>query len=280
MERTRAAASDARAFWRNSWSLATQTARTARKRERSVTKNSSPPPPAGPPRDLPVGETPLAFVDLEMTGLDVERDRVVELCIERTVGGERVALVSTLLDPGERVGGAAHVHGLDAAAIAGAPAFDALAGEVLEALRGAVFVAHAAVWDHRFLGEERKRVGLVLEVDHWLDTLVLALRAFPFPPYSLPPLCRELAPPPPGPAASTPSTAGAPIGPRAMFGRCGPWSPDASTFSRPPARETSGTCASGSVTLDRRSSWRARRRSSTVCPSGSPTEPRGALPSP
>jgi DNA polymerase-3 subunit epsilon len=158
-----------------------------------VTKNSSPPPPAGPPWDLPVGETPLAFVDLEMTGLDVERDRVVELCIERTVGGERVALVSTLLDPGERVGGAAHVHGLDAAAIAGAPAFDAVAGEVLEALRGAVFVAHAAVWDHRFLGEECKRVGLVLEVDHWLDTLVLARRAFAFPSYSLDALCRELA---------------------------------------------------------------------------------------
>src|ERR1019366_2434049 len=37
-----------------------------------VTKPSAPPPP-GPPWDLPVSETPLAFVDLEMTGLDVEK---------------------------------------------------------------------------------------------------------------------------------------------------------------------------------------------------------------
>ncbi|MBV9948547.1 MAG: hypothetical protein JOZ69_16980, partial [Myxococcales bacterium] len=45
------------------------------------------PPPPGPPWDLPVTEAPLAFVDLEMTGLDVARDRVVEICAERVVGG-------------------------------------------------------------------------------------------------------------------------------------------------------------------------------------------------
>ena len=151
------------------------------------------PPPLGPPWDAPVSEAPLAFVDLEMTGLDVANDRVVEICIDRTVGGRRVALVSTLVDPGERVGGAAHVHGLDAAAIAGAPSFAAVAKEVLEALRGAVFVAHAAAWDIGFLSAECRRAGFALEVDHWLDTLVLARRAFAFPSYSLDALCRELA---------------------------------------------------------------------------------------
>ena len=33
------------------------------------------PPPDAPPWSLPVQEAPLAFVDLEMTGLDVARDR-------------------------------------------------------------------------------------------------------------------------------------------------------------------------------------------------------------
>ena len=46
-------------------------------------------PPAGPPWDLPIAEAPLAFVDLEMTGLDAVHDRVVEVCVERVVGGER-----------------------------------------------------------------------------------------------------------------------------------------------------------------------------------------------
>jgi DNA polymerase-3 subunit epsilon len=154
---------------------------------------SSAPPPEGPPWDLPLAEAPLAFVDLEMTGLDVTRDRVVEICIERVVGDQRVSLFSTLVDPGERVGGAAHVHGIDAAEIAGAPRFEMIAHEVIAALRGAILVAHAAAWDVGFLYAECRRAGFALEVNHWLDTLVLARRAFAFPSYSLGALCREFA---------------------------------------------------------------------------------------
>jgi DNA polymerase III subunit epsilon len=150
-------------------------------------------PPAGPPWDVPLAEAPLAFVDLEMTGLDAARDRVVEVCIERVVGGERQKLLSTLVDPGERVGGAAHVHGLDAAALAGAPRFEAIAGEVLATLDGAILVAHAAVWDVRFIAAELARASIPTRVEHWLDTLVLARRAFAFHSYSLDALCRELA---------------------------------------------------------------------------------------
>ena len=150
-------------------------------------------PPAGPPWDLPIAEAPLAFVDLEMTGLDAVRDRVVEVCIERVVGGERQRLLSTLIDPGERVGGAAHVHGLDAGALAGAPRFEAIAGEVLATLEGAILVAHAAVWDVRFIAAELSRAGIEPRIEHWLDTLVLARRSFAFHSYSLDALCRELA---------------------------------------------------------------------------------------
>jgi len=151
------------------------------------------PPPPGPPWDLPLAQAPLAFVDLEMTGLDAGRDRVVEVCIDRVEGGQRRALLATLIDPGERVGGAAHVHGIDAAAVAGAPRFEQIAAELLATLDGAILVAHAAVWDVRFLQAELDRAGVVLPVTHWLDTLVLARRAFAFHSYSLDALCRELA---------------------------------------------------------------------------------------
>ena len=149
-------------------------------------------PPPGPPWDQPLAEAPLAFVDLEMTGLDAARDRVVEVCIERVVGGERQARLSTLLDPGERVGGAAHVHGLAAEQLAGAPRFESVAGSIVRLLDGAILVAHAAVWDARFLVAEMKRAGVSMTLDYWLDTLVLARRAFAFQSYSLEALCREL----------------------------------------------------------------------------------------
>jgi DNA polymerase-3 subunit epsilon len=140
-----------------------------------------------------VAEAPFAFVDLEMTGLDVEHDRVVEVCVDRVVAGRSVAHVATLVDPGERVGGAAHVHGIDAAALAGAPSFPAIAADVRAALEGAVLVAHAAAWDAVFLTAEFRRAGVELEFTHWIDTLVLARRAFAFRSYSLDALCRELA---------------------------------------------------------------------------------------
>lgn len=150
------------------------------------------PPPPGLPWDVPVERAPLAFVDLEMTGLDVSLDRVVEICIERVVGGTREASLCSLINPGERAGGARHVHGLDSDKLAGAPSFGSVAPEVVSILSGAIFVAHAAKWDARFLSAECARVGVDLRLEHWLDTLVLARRAFAFHSYSLAALCREL----------------------------------------------------------------------------------------
>jgi DNA polymerase-3 subunit epsilon len=155
--------------------------------------SSLPPPPAGPPWDLPVAEAPLAFLDLEMTGLDPENDRVVEVCVDRVVGGKSVLSVHSLVRPDARIGGASHVHGLDEAALANAPPFAEIADQVLRALDGAVLVAHAAEWDVSFLQAEMKRAGRELPLTHWLDTLVLARRSFAFGSYSLDALCKSLA---------------------------------------------------------------------------------------
>ncbi len=148
------------------------------------------PPPAGSPWDLPVSEAPLAFVDLEMTGLDADRDRVVEICVERWVGEVRVDALDSLVQPSDaRVGGAAHVHGIGEAELVGAPAFSTLADRVLGLLDGAVFVAHAAEWDIKFLGAEMARCGRAFDVPHYLDTLTLSRRSFALPSHSLDALC-------------------------------------------------------------------------------------------
>jgi DNA polymerase-3 subunit epsilon len=157
-----------------------------------MSRERPPPPPAGPPWDLPVSEAPLAFVDLEMTGLDAARDRVVEICVQRWVGEQKIDTVTSLVRPDERVGGAAHVHGLDAAALADAPAFGSIAADVVRVLEGAILVAHAAQWDVAFLEAEMTRAGVPFAVAHYLDTLVLARRSFALPSYSLDALCHSL----------------------------------------------------------------------------------------
>jgi DNA polymerase-3 subunit epsilon len=149
-------------------------------------------PPPGPPWDDPVERAPLAFVDLEMTGLDAQHDRVVEVCIERVIGGQRSSLLCKLVDPGERIGGAAHVHGLDSAQLSGAPRFQSIAPQVVAILEGAVLVAHGAQWDVRFLLAECARCGTDLRIEHWLDTLALARRVFAFHTFTLDALCAAL----------------------------------------------------------------------------------------
>ncbi len=150
------------------------------------------PPPHGPPWDSPLAQAPLAFLDLEMTGLDADRDRIVEVCVERVEGEGKVARLSTLVDPRERAGGAVEVHGIEADALVGAPPFESIAADVAALLRGAVLVAHSAAWDVGFLRAEFARAGRAFELSHWLDTVVLARRAFAFRSHSLDALCREL----------------------------------------------------------------------------------------
>jgi DNA polymerase-3 subunit epsilon len=143
------------------------------------------PPPAGAPWDLPIADAPLAFVDLEMTGLSIGTDRVVELCIERVRGDRVEARLETLVHPEGR-GGAEEVHGLDAAALADAPPFAAIAAQVAELLDGAIVVAHGAGWDLAFLRDELGRVGRAASCPrHALDTLTLARRALYLHSYAL-----------------------------------------------------------------------------------------------
>jgi DNA polymerase-3 subunit epsilon len=149
-------------------------------------------PPPGPPWDLPLREAPLAFVDLEMTGLDPTCDHVVEVCIERFRGESREGSLESLVRPPSRASGNAHIHGIEEAALMAAPTFDAIADDVARLLSGAIFVAHAAKYDAMFLCAEMKRAGRDLVIAHHIDTLVLSRRAFALPSHSLTSLCTPL----------------------------------------------------------------------------------------
>jgi DNA polymerase-3 subunit epsilon len=162
----------------------------------SSSRDSAPtrrPPPAGDPWDAPLERAPLAFVDVEMTGLVPARDRVVELCVERVQGGAVVAELASLVRPEplpSRVGNQ-HVHGLDAAALAAAPTFAELAPWLLAVLDGAVLVAHGARWDVAFLQAELARAGVSWGCPHHIDTVALARRLLVSDSYRLASLARQ-----------------------------------------------------------------------------------------
>jgi DNA polymerase-3 subunit epsilon len=124
-----------------------------------------------------MSEAQLAFVDLEMTGLEPSQDRVIEVCIVRKRGEKREDFLETLVNPGPGVTFQTDVHGLGPDSLAGAPAFGQIADRVVELTRGAIFVAHAASWDIAFLQAEFARLGRAIDFPFYLDTLTLARRA-------------------------------------------------------------------------------------------------------
>jgi DNA polymerase-3 subunit epsilon len=132
-----------------------------------------------PPRDTPLAELPLLAVDIETTGLDPSRDRVLSVGWVPVDGG-RIDLGGAgglvVSDAGE-VGPSATVHGLtDDALSLGAPLADVVAA-LLRALSGRVLLAHFAQVETGFLGAACRELwgaGLPVEV---VDTFELERRA-------------------------------------------------------------------------------------------------------
>lgn len=144
--------------------------------------------PPGPLRDYlsapfpdpttPVDEVPLLAVDVETTGLDTERDRVIAvgwvpvdgLAIDLSRARRRV--VGTRME----VGQSATVHGLtDDVVAAGEVPIDVL-HELLGALTGRVLLAHHASIEVGFLAAACQRVHGVPLVVSCVDTLALQRR--------------------------------------------------------------------------------------------------------
>ena len=137
---------------------------------------------ARPARDLaltPLSELTCVAFDTETTGLDTARDAIVQIGAVRLLGGRILPgeRFETLVDPGRPIPPASsRIHGIDDAAVGGAPdAATALAGFHGFA-RGAVLVAHNAPFDLAFL---KRQAPEGLAFDHpVLDTVLLSAAVF------------------------------------------------------------------------------------------------------
>ncbi|MBI1943949.1 MAG: hypothetical protein HYS35_09800 [Betaproteobacteria bacterium] len=128
---------------------------------------------------LPLLDAPLAIVDVETTGAHPAWDRVTEIAVVEVEGGEVVSEWSTLVNPGTTIPAAIQaLTGISNEMVAGAPAFEDLAAELLERLEGRVLVAHNARFDYGFLRHEFERAGLRFQA-RTLCTVKLSRRLYP-----------------------------------------------------------------------------------------------------
>ena len=101
----------------------------------------------------------IACVDLETTGGQAARDRVIEAGIVLIEDGEVVEEYATLVNPGVRIPYAIQEFtGITEAMVADAPPFAVVAGAIESRLEGRLFVAHNARFDYGFLRSEFRRL--------------------------------------------------------------------------------------------------------------------------
>ncbi|NLX37608.1 MAG: WYL domain-containing protein [Chloroflexi bacterium] len=135
----------------------------------------------------PITEAPLAVLDVETTGLHPENgDRVVEVAVARSVGGEVLETFVSLVNPERPIGPSAmRVHGITDAMVAVAPRFADVADEVLRLLSGAIMVGHNAPFDLGFVSAELFIAGRAMPRLVALDTLRLARHLYTLGSYAL-----------------------------------------------------------------------------------------------
>ena len=114
-------------------------------------------------------------LDLEMTGLDLARDRICEVALLQVRDGACVESWSRLVRSGVPMEAEAQsVHGISVEMLAGAPRFEELVGEVKQRLSVPVWIAHGAEMDDAFLHNAFERCGESLPPRVLIDTLDVA----------------------------------------------------------------------------------------------------------
>ncbi len=110
--------------------------------------------------DTPLHDVTFCVIDLETTGGSPRTCAITEVGAVRYRGGDRVGTFHTLVNPGEPIPRfITHLTGLDDLDVLHAPAIDSVLPSLLEFLRGGVFVAHNARFDHGFVKAASRRLG-------------------------------------------------------------------------------------------------------------------------
>lgn len=121
---------------------------------------------------------PLVFIDLETTGANFARDRIIEIGLVE-VDADGVREWSTLVNPGVGIKPfITELTGIDDGMVVEAPAFAEVADELRERLRGRLFVAHNARFDYGFIKGEFARLGVDFKASV-LCTVKLSRKLFP-----------------------------------------------------------------------------------------------------
>ena len=102
-----------------------------------------------------------AVVDIEATGGNHVKGRIIEIAIILFDGKKIVSEYSTLVNPEVKIDWyVTKLTGIKNSMVADAPLFKDVAKEIYELTKGHIFVAHDVDFDYKFLKEELRKVRL------------------------------------------------------------------------------------------------------------------------
>ena len=107
-------------------------------------------------------EKPICFFDLETTGVNVSRDRIVEICIHKVHPGGKEETHTWRVNPTIPIPiGASEVHGIYDADVAQSPTFKDLANEIMQCIGNSDLAGYNSnKFDIPLLAEEFLRVEI------------------------------------------------------------------------------------------------------------------------
>ena len=129
---------------------------------------------------------PYAIIDLETTGLDKSKNRIIEVAIRRLdANGKFIDEISTLINPEVSDVGPTFIHHIKPEDVLDAPKFAEFAPELLNRLSGSIVVAHHAAFEDGFLAAEFARIGMGVPNLPTIDTLWLSRQVIDLPNYKM-----------------------------------------------------------------------------------------------
>jgi DNA polymerase-3 subunit epsilon len=120
-----------------------------------------------------------AVVDIETSGSNFGKDRIIEIAIVLHDGKSIVSEYSSLINPETRISPfISSFTGISNDMVRNAPLFEDVAEEILSITDGKIFVAHNVRFDYGFLRAEFRKLGIDFQRKH-ICTVALARKIIP-----------------------------------------------------------------------------------------------------
>ena len=119
-------------------------------------------------------------VDVETTGLDYTREKIIEFAGVKLVDGVITERFETLVNPHQHIRKSSQaIHGISEEDLEGAPEEEEIFPKIFEFIGDAPIVAHNAIFDFSFLNRTSKRLYSMPLENRYIDTQQMFKEVYP-----------------------------------------------------------------------------------------------------